>query len=264
MKKCLLLTLIFLLSLAFISNAGFANDMIEKTEALMDKAELRERIWNDYIKLEEFQSHLADDPKDAEAMIDSIADHYLKIAYGDDLITPRSIAYISFPRFKQKNSYYCGPASALTAIYGMGKAHMVSGSTYNAKQDTLASNMGTNSNGTFVWRMRNELRKYGTYQYNYYYQPTKSNMRSIITGSLLTDNAPILHALTHHFSYYQGYSTGHYLTVVFRNTAAPDSYIGGMAVMDNHRDDSYYGVRDISLNEAYNAIRGRYLIGVNP
>lgn len=85
----------------------------------------------------------------------------------------------------------------------------------------------------------------------------------IIGGSLLSDNAPILHANTREFSYYENYNVEHYLTIVFHNTAIDDDEIGCMAVMDNHYNDDYYGTHDISLDEAYESIRGRYLIGVS-
>lgn len=267
MKKILLLTVILLI-ISGMSINSFAYTETETKEVFLDRDQLRKNIWDEYKKLDEFERHFAENPKDAEAMIETIVDSYLQSMDRSNLITPKggqgNIAYINFPRFKQKNGYYCGPSSALTAIYGMGKAGSVSGTTYNVKQDTLANNMGTQKGiGTYVYRMRNELNKYSTEQYNYYYQPTKNNMFGIIFGSLLSDNAPILHADTQYFSYYNGYSTGHYVTVVFHNASFGDNEIGGMAVMDNNRNDSYYGAKDISLNEAYNAIRGRYLIGVS-
>ncbi len=117
--------------------------------------------------------------------------------------------------------------------------------------------------GTIVYKMRDELNKYSAEKYNYYFQPSKNDMFSIIFGSLLSDNAPILHSRTRHFGYYDGYDTGHYVTIVFQNAGFGDSEVGGLAVMDNNRRDKFYGTRDISLDEAYNSIRGRYLIGVS-
>jgi|LSQX01.3.fsa_nt_gb hypothetical protein len=262
-RKTLLVTLVILLTM---SASSFAYEK-EADEVYLNRDLLKKDIWNEYIKLDEFQKHYAENPKDAEAMIDSIVDTKMQI-HRNNSITPRggqgTIAYINFPQFKQKNSYYCGPASALTAIYGMGEESSVTGSTYNAKQDTLAYNMGTSSGiGTYVYRMRNELNNYSSEQYNYYYAPTKNDMWWIIGGSLLSDNAPILHANTREFSYYENYNVEHYLTIVFHNTAIDDDEIGCMAVMDNHYNDDYYGTHDISLDEAYESIRGRYLIGVS-
>ncbi|MDD4550450.1 MAG: hypothetical protein PHT79_11915 [Syntrophomonadaceae bacterium] len=262
-RKTLLVALVFLLTM---SASSFAYEK-KAEEVSLNRDVLEKEIWNEYNKLDEFQKHYAESPKDAEAMIESIVDSKLQI-YRNNSITPRSgqgdIALIYFPEFKQKNSYYCGPASALTAIYGMGKERSISGSTYNAKQDTLADNMGTSSgSGTYVYKMRNELNNYSSEQYNYYYAPTKNDMWWIITGSLLSDNAPILHANTREFSYYGDYNVEHYLTIVFHNSAMDDDELGGMAVMDNHYNDDYYGTHDISLDEAYESIRGRYLIGVS-
>ncbi|MDY3923097.1 MAG: hypothetical protein SOZ22_01955 [Ezakiella sp.] len=50
---------------------------------------------------------------------------------------------ISFPHFKQKNSYYCGPASALTALYFQGSGNRVGGNGYIEKQDTIAKDADT-------------------------------------------------------------------------------------------------------------------------
>ncbi|MEG6616205.1 hypothetical protein V6C27_07175 [Peptococcaceae bacterium 1198_IL3148] len=171
-----------------------------------------QEIWNEYNKLDEFQKHYEENPEDATDMIESIVDTKLKFN-SNNAISPQSgqgnIALIYFPKFKQKNGYYCGPASALTTIYGMGQESQVAGSTYNAKQDTLAKNMGTDSSGTYVYKMRDELNKYSSEQYNYYYAPDKKDMKSIINGSLLSDNAPILHANTKYFSYYGGHNVQH-------------------------------------------------------
>ncbi len=270
MKKSILLILVFLLTLGVSTNnfISFSHDEIEKNN-FVNKSELEKQIWNEYMQLDEFKMHFNEDPKDAKAMIDSIVDTKIKINYhNSNNLTPKSgqgnIALIYFPKFKQNIDYYCGPASALTAIYGMGKENSVSGSTYSTKQNTLGKNMNTNkTDGTIVYRMRNELNKYSSESYNYYYQPSKNEMFSIIFGSLLSDNAPILHADTKSLGYYNGYSTGHYVTIVFCNSSFGDGEIGGLAVMDNNRKDEFYGTQDISLNEAYNSIRGRYLIGVS-
>lgn len=268
MKKILGFTLVFFLIFGVKVNGfvSFAND--ETKVEVINKENLRNKVLDEYMQLEEFQMHLKENPENALNMIDRIVDTKFKIASGGDMIIPQSgqgfIALINYPKFKQNNSYYCGPASALTAIYGMGKQSLVSGSTYSAKQETLAKNMGTKQgDGTIVYNMMVELNKYSTEKYNYFYAPTKDQMSLIIGGSLLSDNAPILHARTRHFEYYNGYDTGHYVTVVFQNIRFEDNEIGGLAVMDNNRTDTYYGTRDISLDEAYNSIRGRYLIGVS-
>lgn len=273
MKRTIKISFAFLLILGMLTGfTSFASQEMGQAKGL-DRAALFNKVWSQYSQLEEFKIHLKENPEDARAMIEDIVDTQLKInssstLKSNNVITPQSgngtISLIYFPKFKQNNSYYCGPASALTAIYGMGKEGSVKGSSYSEKQETLAKNMGTNQqDGTYVYKMRDELNKYSSEKYNYYYQPTKSDMSYIIAGSLLSDNAPILHAYTDAFGYYNGYKTGHYVTVVFYNSKFKNNEVGGLAVMDNNRNDKYYGTRDISLDEAYNSIRGRYLIGVS-
>lgn len=207
MKKLLSVSLAFFLILSFSLN-GQAQGV--SPENNINRNEISQEVWNKYMQLEEFQRHYKENPKDAKSMIERIIDHNMKILNEEDSIKPMSgngtIALIYYPEFKQKNSYYCGPASALTAIYGMGKEGQVRGSTYTAKQDTLAANMGTinDGNGTYVYRTRNELNKYSTEVYDYFYEPSKSSMDNIIFGSLLSDNAPILHAQTEKIGYYNG------------------------------------------------------------
>lgn len=70
-------------------------------------------------------------------------------AYVDD---PIVIGRDCFLRFKQSTSYYCGPASALTALYFQGTANRVEGRGYDEKQDTLAREARTDRSGTLVYR----------------------------------------------------------------------------------------------------------------
>lgn len=119
--------------------------------------------------------------------------------------------------------------------------------------DIWINNAGQNAPYLFAWETG------ASYTENV----INTNVVGMIYGSLLSDNAPILHANTREFSYYENYNVEHYLTIVFHNTAIDDDEIGCMAVMDNHYNDDYYGTHDISLDEAYESIRGRYLIGVS-
>lgn len=237
----------------------------------VDRDLLYSQIWSKYIQLEEFQQHLENDPDDAKAMIERIVDAEIRNAKRQkpDKIGPMGgydgVGGIVFPMFPQRDGVHCGPASALTAIYGMGKESQVTGSTYNEKQLTLGVNMGTNSTGTDVWRMRNELNKYAVngMSYTYYENPSKDTLMWGMLDGVITDNAAILHAYTDGFKYYGGYRIGHYVTVVSVNIWGDDDdkYYH---VMDNYIDRpgrEYYGIHAVSLNEVKAAVpSGRYLI----
>lgn len=272
MKTYVKILSIALASIIMISGSGtvFANTNDSKNNATntgnnLLKENLRESILAEYEPLDEYQKQFRDDPEGASDMIDKIVDFKMKQMNRIDTRSGQgTISLIYYPEFKQKYYYYCGPASVLTAIYGMNAESQVSGTSYNDKQTTLARAMNTdNDKFTYVYRVTNELNKYSSELYEYHHEPTKSQMHHIIDGSLLSDNAPILHAETQYLNYYNGYSTGHYITVVYYNMAMDDNEKGGLAVMDNNRDDKYYGTQEISMNEAYAATRDRFLIGVD-
>lgn len=232
---------------------------------------LYSQVWDKYIQLEEFQKHLENDPDDAKAMIERIVEAEIRNANRQkpDKIGPMGghdgVGGIDFPMFPQRDGVHCGPASALTAIYGMGKESQVSGSTYNAKQLTLGVNMGTDSTGTDVYRMRNELNKYAVngMSYTYYENPSKDTLMWGMIGGAITDNAAILHARTGGFDYYKGYDIGHYVTVVAANIwgGDDDQYYHVMDNYINRPGHEYYGIHAVSLNEVKAAVpSGRYLI----
>jgi hypothetical protein len=64
-RKTLLVTLVILLTM---SASSFAYEK-EADEVYLNRDLLKKDIWNEYIKLDEFQKHYAENPKDAEAMI---------------------------------------------------------------------------------------------------------------------------------------------------------------------------------------------------
>ena len=87
--------------------------------------------------------------------------------------------------FTQERGYYCGPASVKEVL------HFLNGSSLS--QSTYASNMGTNSSGTMVYRVRNEL---------------NADVMDSDVGVPF-----VLHALTSSLYLYNGNELHHYLVV---------------------------------------------------
>lgn len=100
-------------------------------------------IANEYVNLysgdEVFENHFARNPADAIGMVKKVIDSAYLYAVGRYNTTRASVGV---PNIRQKETNYCGPCSTLQIIVQQGYSSSVTGSTYGAKQDTLASNMG--------------------------------------------------------------------------------------------------------------------------
>ncbi len=125
------------------------------------------------------------------------------------------------PLIKQRNGHYCGPATVLQTLYGLQKAKelsapMPSGTTDVDKQVTLGKNMGTDTSGTIVYRMRNELNKYvdsSKYVYARGEYMSSSNFVTAVNNSLKKKRPVILHAKTEYLPYYKGRESRHYISL---------------------------------------------------
>lgn len=231
-------------------------------ESVMEEA-IYEREIEAYRTDPEFQKHYAEDPDDALKMIESNTENqmdfiknyeqYMMDAGNEDG------AWVDPILIMQKNSYYCGPCSALQAIAISGG--YVAGSTNNAKQDTLASAMGTNSDGTLVYNVTSVLNSYVSgYSYKRGSQLGDFNFKYTVLNSLINGKAPILHARTGSLDYYNGHDTGHYICVTAINNI--DNLI---RLSDCNNNPDYYGTRSVPRSQAYEAISqaDRYLISTS-
>lgn len=244
-------------------------------------SEAEESLRSAYMNDSEFHAHLAADPKDAMDALDNAINNLGVIDPADEKkyieminasvgtvgtlgLMPMfwdnyNYAWVNTSLVQQINGYYCGPASVLMAIWGWGGN--VSGSTNTAKQNTLASAMGTtSSSGTYVYRVRDTLNSYlGSNFYSYYLGSSldQTTFRVYVFNSLSKNRAPILHAKTEYLSYYNGHASGHYIT-------ATDFNYDNMTIRlhDCNNNSSYYGVRSVAWQQVYNSIyaSGRYLI----
>lgn len=225
---------------------------------------LLEREWASYDGDVEFARHYAEDPVSARVMIQRNVENQLNLIQDATTIQPNSgnstNAWVDPILIKQKNSYYCGPCSALQEITAYGGS--VAGSTNDAKQDTLANAMQTNSSvGTYVYKVSNVLNTYVSgYSYKRGSEMSDYSFRQTVLKSLVNNKAPILHARTQYLSYYNNHSTGHYICVTAINNNTDK-----IRLSDCNRDSRYYGTRSIPTSEAKASVSAseRYLISTS-
>ena len=213
----------------------------------------------EYMQDEMFLEHYNSNPEDAIEMVRNLFEREVK-ANNRGAVYPGIVATVSTTLTQQPNSYTCGPTSGYMALYGLGVANSIFGSTVNAKINTLASNMGTDSSGTMVYMLRNGLNLYagsGSYSYQTGSSMGFSGFRSKVFFSLDAGYIPILHADTTTLSYYSNHTCYHYIAI-----QSFDTLNDTMTLYDCHNNNAYYGAHTVSANNAYSAISasGRYLI----
>ena len=89
---------------------------------------------------------------------------------------------------QQETSYYCGPANVKMVL------QYLNGSSLS--QSTYASSMGTNTSGTYVYKITNELNKYSSKKYQYASNLSQDTFKSIIDSDIANNKPLILHAKT--------------------------------------------------------------------
>ena len=205
----------FIVNLVVILSAGALNIQANGEMDIRNYPEWQE-VYENYLEDEMFLLHLEDDYESALFMIDTIVEAQLRTStYAGPMREPNCVV----PEIMQCKDYYCGPASTLQCIYGFGKEDMVSGSGYNAKQRTLAANLGTTETNqtTIVYDIMVELNKYiDDTEYSYIAGVNISDsdeFASKISNSLFNDRPVILHALTGSLDYYEGEEIRHYIVV---------------------------------------------------
>lgn len=218
-------------------------------------------VLEEYMADPMFQLHYKENPEGALEMIDIIVEQRMnkKPIGNKPMGGTYDEAYCYVPNIKQAETYFCGPASVLQALYGFNAGNRVPGNNYDEKQYYLANNMSTNpTDGTYVYKMVDELNKYSSRKYVYVNAGSLSETQILdyITTSLINDRPAILHAQTKGLKYYNGKSLGHYITAF-----GTDRYNKQVALSDCHYNDLYFGVHVVSLSEVKAALpSGRYLI----
>lgn len=165
------------------------------------------------------------------------------------------------PMLKQATTYWCGSASALQTIYGNGFGSSVPMQDYANlttkldKQQAYIAIKDTNNekNGEMiVYEVSNVINKY--VDYPYMYRNTKtitsiSQFRNYIKGNIEYNHPLILHAKTEELPYYNGKSSGHYITIIGINLATD------MVILnDCHYNDTYNGIHAVPIEDVLNSI----------
>lgn len=262
MKKHFIKLVVFTVLMVMLGGELFCMEQYQNYDSIY------KMVQSDFMSKSEFQRDYKENPQKALEKVRAKADWLYNMqfkkhsskstsAYGDDQIV---IGRDSFPRFKQSTSYYCGPASALTALYFQGTANRVEGRGYDEKQDTLAREARTDRSGTLVYRLTDTINRYSRSRYFYDTKLSVKEIDDLIYDSLKNGNAPILHALMEKMPYYRGRSGGHYVTIIYYDWRTPP-HQNGLDVMDNNYDDRYFGVNSIALEDVYDMLwSDRYII----
>lgn len=265
MKKIKNTSIIFIMLLASMSSGVYAEKFVDIN---IERHRIEQEVREEYESYEEFQKELNDLGKEStESMINHIVDlKLLKLTNSEinPLSGNGSIFLSPVPLIQQINGTYCGPATALQTLSGMGLSRNIAGSTNKEKQQTLAKAMETDPSGTMVYKMKDTLNSYISDSAKYVYKKgtamTLDQFESTLVSSLMYDRPAILHAKTRHLSYYNNHDSGHYISVDFINTLGPN-----VNLVDPNYRDSYYGEWEVPLREAYSSIskdRERYLVSL--
>ncbi|MCG8499109.1 MAG: hypothetical protein MJB12_01710, partial [Firmicutes bacterium] len=120
----------------------------------------------------------------------------------------------TIPLIQQYNDYYCGPAATLSSLYSLGLADDIvitgsySGSLDDQRQQQLAYNMGTTSDGTSSPAIRDELNSYFSGNPYEWKRVTSSvdadEVKEDFKWSLKYDYPVVIAVSTKHLSYYDG------------------------------------------------------------
>lgn len=247
LKKIISLAVAFGIVTSFGSFNSFA-------ESISAEEEMRNQVLAEYQGDYMFQQMRM---QDFEAAQQYISDEVTKRLSPNLLTIDGSYAYCTVPNIQQSTSTYCGYASMLQALYGMGLGSSVSGNTYSAQQTTLANLFGKSS--AEVWWIVSQLNTYitNTQKYGYYVANNTSNSNCLtlstftthVFSSLAINRPPILHAYTGKLSYYQGVNSGHYVVIDYINQQTNQ-----VEISDPHYNNTYYGKHMVSTSNAFSSI----------
>ncbi len=187
-------------------------------------------------------------------------------------VTAGDLRYANVKLIIQPNDYYCGPTSALQALYALGDEGLVEGTTDAKKMEQLDKDMDCTVNGqTYVYKLAGGLNKYAS-EYTYSYYPIskttkKTALKDKISNSLTFDVAPILHAETKYLGYYKQKNYYHFIAVSSINVSTNEIVVkdcNNQTYSENGVKKIYGGTRTTNLDEIYdclvNSTNPRYLI----
>ena len=187
-------------------------------------------------------------------------------------VYPSESRFLDVPTHRQQTGYWCGPASILAMIDDFGRLGNVSGSTEQAKQQTIATQSGTTTQGSYTPSLQQTLNSYvrdvRTYQvgtvdsysgdYNYFW--------NICYDRIISAGTPICVLVkTSYLPYYGGTAYYHYVVVdgmtVWRNdfNGQIERSISTVRIVDPHYSDSYFGYHTVLWTDLLNAAAGYYI-----
>lgn len=270
------LNLTLALSLVFSSSAAFAFSADSKTSPASLKEDIEKEVRNQYLNDPQF---IMDIQENGQAHGEEMLQRIIESKYKKMLNISSDIGlhggngtlfYVpDLKNIQQIETWSCGAASTLQALYGFGVEGDVTGSTDEEKEYTIIDDAEANGAGLIVYKVRNVLNKYT--DAGYIYEKGKDmdleEFGYNLAYSMMWDLAPLLHAMTGELEYYGGKDLGHYLTVSFiswsRNKTIEDAIV---TLNDPHYDDNYFGNHDVPLSEAFNTVnlsnKDRYVIYV--
>lgn len=156
---------------------------------------------------------------------------------------------LSVPVYQQANSYYCGPASVQMVVKYITGVYI--------QQSTLASSMGTASNGgTYVYRVAQELNSRcgsGTYQYVH---TSEASFSDSLIYSINKGRPIIAHVMTGGLPNYNYQSnSGHYIVVrAYSVSFSGTSSSTTCQYNDPHYNSKYYGTYTCTMSQMLSAI----------
>ncbi|MGF7057592.1 BtrH N-terminal domain-containing protein [Brassicibacter mesophilus] len=233
-----------------------------KHDPIMEQIE--QKIRSEYVNDPMFQEEMEQyGVEHAEEYIQRMIDReYLKTTQISPMSIPNARIVLSMDVINQVNNTYCGPASTLQTFTSIDNLYdEVAGDTDWDKLETLAGEMGTNSDGTIVYRVKNVLNDYvprSNYAYDEYSEEKEEDFCEEVYNSLDAGYPAIIHAKTEYLNYYNGHVAGHYISVY-----GIDLERGKVYLADSHPKSTYRGKHVVTIREAYNSISaksGRYLI----
>lgn len=173
--------------------------------------------------------------------------------YTDELYTTKYLV----PAVRQVDSYSCGPAATVMALIGSGASgysYTTDTGTLNAWQNSLKTQMGTNTTGTYIGEITKVLQANVPGRSGYSYKTKAFTIYSynkaldFIESSLIMDAVPVIRvADTSLLGYYYGHSCSHYMVVTQVDILARE-----ITVVDPHYNNQYFGVHNISFSEFEN------------
>ncbi len=238
----------------------FGNLAFGVTDTSEDYKDTYEQTLNEYLKYDEFNSHLESNKKAALEMIRNITERRLADSNSAQLRGGTMTEAYDFDvqLSIQADTYTCGYATILQTMYGLEKEHLIQGSTDEQKQRTIETDIGHYGTSVIVWEVVAYLNGYLSSDDYAYYLGSSSAMSEDdfadkVALSLMMERPVLLHAITEDLSYYNGTSQNHYLSIYYINQNTDK-----VKIADCNYDSQFGGYHYADLSEAYATIHDHY------